>query len=57
MKIGLHVVSFSWPGGPESIAPTLGGIASAAEDAGIDELRRSGGAPRLNSLRPVTPDG
>jgi hypothetical protein len=29
----------------------------AAGVAGIDELRRSGGEPRLNSLRPVTPDG
>ena len=29
----------------------------AAGVAGIDELRRSGGAPRLNTLRPVTPDG
>jgi F420-dependent oxidoreductase-like protein len=38
MKIGLHVVSFTWPGTPTSIAPTLGGIASAAEAAGIDEL-------------------
>jgi F420-dependent oxidoreductase-like protein len=38
MKIGLHVVSFSWPGGPKSIAPTLAGIAGAAEEAGISDL-------------------
>lgn len=29
----------------------------AAAVAGIDELRRSGGAPRLNQLKPVTPEG
>ena len=38
MKIGLHVVSFSWPDTPASIAPTLAGIASAAEEAGISHL-------------------
>ena len=38
MKIGLHVVSFSWPDTPASIAPTLVGVASAAEDAGISHL-------------------
>ena len=38
MKIGLHVVSFSWPDTPRSIAPTLAGIASAAEEAGISHL-------------------
>jgi hypothetical protein len=38
MKIGLHVVSFSWPDAPTSIAPTLAAVAHAAEEAGIDEL-------------------
>ena len=38
MKTGLHVVSFSWPDTPASIAPTLRGIASAAEEAGISHL-------------------
>ena len=38
MKIGLHVVSFSWPDTPASIAPTLAGIASAAEEAGVSHL-------------------
>jgi F420-dependent oxidoreductase-like protein len=38
MKIGIHVVSFSWPDTPESIAPTLAGIASAAEEAGVSHL-------------------
>ena len=38
MKIGLHVVSFSWPDAPDSIASTLAGIATAADEAGISEL-------------------
>ena len=38
MKIGLHVVSFSWPDYPASIAPTLSGVALAAEEAGVSHL-------------------
>jgi F420-dependent oxidoreductase-like protein len=38
METGLHVVSFSWPDTPQSIAPTLAGIATAAEEAGISHL-------------------
>src|SRR6478735_6668694 len=38
MKIGLHVVSFSWPDTPASIASTLAGVAAAAEEAGISDL-------------------
>jgi F420-dependent oxidoreductase-like protein len=38
LDIGLHVVSFSWPDTPTSIAPTLAGIATAAEEAGVTHL-------------------
>jgi F420-dependent oxidoreductase-like protein len=38
MRIGLHVTSFSWPGAPASIAPTLRQIAEEIEPAGIEEL-------------------
>lgn len=38
MDVGLHVINFSWPGAPASIAPTLGAIAEAAEAAGLTEL-------------------
>ncbi len=38
MKIGLHIVSFSWPDAPASIAPTLAATARAAEEAGVAEL-------------------
>jgi hypothetical protein len=38
VRIGLQVGSFTWPGGPAAIAPTLGAIARTAEDAGFDSL-------------------
>jgi F420-dependent oxidoreductase-like protein len=38
VKIGLQIDSFKWPGGPAEIAPTLGRIARAAEEAGFDSI-------------------
>ena len=38
MRIGLSVSSFTWPGGPERIGPTLGRIAIDAEQAGLHSL-------------------
>jgi F420-dependent oxidoreductase-like protein len=38
MKIGLHVVNFTWPGGARAIGPTLAQIAEAAEAAGAVRL-------------------
>jgi F420-dependent oxidoreductase-like protein len=38
MKLGLQVPSFTWPGGPEQIGPTLARIARTAEDAGYDSI-------------------
>jgi F420-dependent oxidoreductase-like protein len=38
VKIGLQIDSFNWPGGPAEIGPTLGRIASTAEDAGFDSI-------------------
>jgi F420-dependent oxidoreductase-like protein len=38
MKLGLQISSFSWPGGPEAIGPTLGRIASQADDVGFDSI-------------------
>jgi F420-dependent oxidoreductase-like protein len=35
MKIGLHISDFTWPGGPAQLAPNLGEIVTAAEDAGL----------------------
>jgi F420-dependent oxidoreductase-like protein len=38
MRLGLHVPSFTWPGQPASIGPTLAEIARTAEDAGFTSL-------------------
>ena len=38
MDVGLHVVSFTWPDAPRSIASTLAATAEAAEEGGLCEL-------------------
>jgi F420-dependent oxidoreductase-like protein len=38
MKLGIAVADFSWPGGPDSIGPTLSRVARAADEAGLDSL-------------------
>jgi len=38
VRVGIHLMSFTWPGQPESIAPTLAATARAAEDAGVSWL-------------------
>ena len=38
MKLGLQIPSFTWPGGPETIGPTLARIARTADDAGFDSI-------------------
>jgi F420-dependent oxidoreductase-like protein len=38
MKIGLQIDSFTWPGGPAAIAPTLARIVRQADDAGFDSI-------------------
>jgi F420-dependent oxidoreductase-like protein len=38
MELGLHIANFTWDGGPAQLAPTLGRVATAAEDAGIARL-------------------
>ncbi len=38
MKIGLQIPSFSWPGGPSAIGPTLARIVESADQAGFDSL-------------------
>ena len=38
MKLGVHLVNFTLPGGPESIAPALAATGRAAEEAGLDNL-------------------
>jgi F420-dependent oxidoreductase-like protein len=38
MKVGLQIPSFTWPGAPESIGPTLARIVRDADDAGFDSI-------------------
>jgi F420-dependent oxidoreductase-like protein len=38
MKLGLQIPSFTWPGAPETIGPTLGRIVRDADDAGFDSI-------------------
>jgi F420-dependent oxidoreductase-like protein len=38
VKLGLQIPSFSWPGGPEQIAPTLARVARQADDIGLDSI-------------------
>lgn len=38
MKVGLQIPSFTWPGGPSAIGPTLAGVARDADEAGFGYL-------------------
>ncbi len=38
MKFGLQISSFTWPGGPTQLAPTLARVVRAADDAGFDPI-------------------
>ena len=38
MKLGIHFVNFTLPGGPEALGPTLGAAAQAAEEGDCAKL-------------------
>ncbi|MGW5411865.1 hypothetical protein [Actinomadura geliboluensis] len=38
MRIGLQVPSFTFPGGPEQIAPTFGRMAREADQGGLSSF-------------------
>jgi F420-dependent oxidoreductase-like protein len=38
MKVGVQISSFTWPGGPEAIGPTLARIVRDADDMGFDSI-------------------
>jgi F420-dependent oxidoreductase-like protein len=38
VKFGLQVNSFTWPGGPAAIGPTLARVTRAADEAGFDSI-------------------
>ena len=42
MGIGVHPVNFDFPDGPESVAPTLAKVGSAAEAAGSRRVAATG---------------
>jgi hypothetical protein len=57
MRIGVHVVSFSFPGGPASIGPTLAAVGQAAEAAGVDNLSVMDHYSRLHRCAAGVPRG
>jgi F420-dependent oxidoreductase-like protein len=38
MKLGLHIVDFTWPGGPAAMRSTLSEIVQTGEEAGFDAI-------------------
>jgi len=38
MRVGLQIPSFTWPGGPEAIGPTLARVVRAADEVGFDSI-------------------
>jgi F420-dependent oxidoreductase-like protein len=38
MKVGIQIPSFTWPGGPAAIGPTLARIVRQADDVGFDSI-------------------
>jgi F420-dependent oxidoreductase-like protein len=38
MRFGLQVYSFTWPGGPQAIGPTLARVVRSADEAGFDSI-------------------
>ena len=38
MKLGLQISSFTWPGGPSALAPTLQRIVQTADEVGFDSI-------------------
>jgi F420-dependent oxidoreductase-like protein len=51
--VGVHVVRFNWPGGPESIGPVLGRAGRVADEAGIARLSLMDHYFQMDELFPV----
>ena len=54
MKIGLHIVTWDFPGGPKSIGPTLAAVGDAAEAAGLTDLSVMDHWFQMDALAPAT---
>jgi len=53
MRVGVHLVSFDFPGGPASIAPVLAEVGRTAESVGVDNLSCMDHWFQLGFLGPV----
>jgi F420-dependent oxidoreductase-like protein len=54
MKIGLHIVTWDFPGGPTAIGPTLGAIGATAEEAGLTDISVMDHWFQMEALAPAT---
>jgi F420-dependent oxidoreductase-like protein len=54
MKLGLQISSFTWPDGPEAIAPTLARIVRTADDVGFDSIWVMDHFLQIRGVGPVT---
>jgi F420-dependent oxidoreductase-like protein len=54
MNIGLHIVTWDFPGGPTAIGPTLAAIGDAAETAGLTDISVMDHWFQMDALAPAT---
>jgi F420-dependent oxidoreductase-like protein len=54
VKLGLQIPSFTWPGWPESIGPTLARIVRTADDVGLDSIWVMDHFFQIRSVGPTT---
>ncbi len=54
MNIGLHIVTWDFPGGPTTIGPTLAAIGDAAETAGLTDISVMDHWFQMDALAPAT---
>jgi F420-dependent oxidoreductase-like protein len=54
MRVGIHAVSFNYPGAPESIAPTLAAAARVAEEVGVSAFTLMDHWFQMEQMAPAT---
>ncbi len=54
MKVGLQIPSFTWPGGPAAIGPTLARIVRTADEVGFDSIWVMDHFFQIGGVGPVT---
>ncbi len=50
----MHIVTWTWPGGPQAIGSTLGDIAEAAEESGLTDMSVMDHWFQMEALAPAT---